>query len=71
MIGGASLDVTEPVPLPASLRPYTHPRVRLSLHTSAIGPHNTVELAHKFVRNFRSFSAVTALKDRVDIRVGY
>ena len=71
VIGGASLDVTEPEPLPAGHRFYTHPRVRLSPHTSAIGPHNTVELAHKLVRNFRAFSAGTALEDRVDIRLGY
>ncbi|MFM0739636.1 D-isomer specific 2-hydroxyacid dehydrogenase family protein [Paraburkholderia xenovorans] len=71
LIGAASLDVTEPEPLPAGHRFYTHPRVRLSPHTSAIGPQNTIELARKFVRNFSAFSTGAELEDRVDIRQGY
>ncbi|MBN3765786.1 dihydrofolate reductase [Burkholderia sp. Ac-20365] len=71
VIGGASLDVTEPEPLPAGHRFYTHPLIRLSPHTSAIGPHNTEELARKFARNFKAFSAGTALEDLVDVRQGY
>jgi phosphoglycerate dehydrogenase-like enzyme len=70
-LGAASLDVTEPEPLPAGHPFYTHPRVRLSPHTSAIGPQNTVELARKFVRNFTAFSAGADLEDLVDIRQGY
>ncbi|HXZ07609.1 MAG TPA: D-isomer specific 2-hydroxyacid dehydrogenase family protein [Paraburkholderia sp.] len=71
VIGGASLDVTEPEPLPPGHPFYTHPRIRLSPHTSAIGPHNTEELARKFARNFAAFAAGTALEDLVDIRLGY
>ncbi len=71
LIDAASLDVTEPEPLPAGHPFYTHPRVRLSPHTSAIGPHNTAELARKFARNFEAFSAGAELEDLVDIRQGY
>jgi phosphoglycerate dehydrogenase-like enzyme len=70
-VGTASLDVTEPEPLPAGHPFYTHPRIRLSPHTSAIGPHNTAELARKFVRNFGAFTLGAALEDLVDIRQGY
>jgi phosphoglycerate dehydrogenase-like enzyme len=71
LIGGASLDVTEPEPLPSGHAFYTHPRIRLSPHTSAIGPHNAVELARKFVRNFSAFNQGTQLEDLVDIHRGY
>lgn len=56
---------------PAGHRFYTHPLIRLSPHTSAIGPHNTEELARKFARNFKAFATGTALEDLVDIRQGY
>jgi phosphoglycerate dehydrogenase-like enzyme len=71
LIGQASLDVTEPEPLPAGHRFYSHPRVRLSPHTSAISSHNTAELARKFTRNFEAFMAGAALEDLVDIHRGY
>jgi phosphoglycerate dehydrogenase-like enzyme len=71
LIGAASLDVTEPEPLPSGHPFYTHPRVRLSPHTSAIGPHNAVELARKFARNFSAFTQGTTLEDLVDIHRGY
>ena len=71
LIDQASLDVTEPEPLPAGHRFYSHPRVRLSPHTSAIGSQNTVELARKFARNFEALMAGTALEDRVDLQRGY
>ncbi|MFT4436441.1 NAD(P)-dependent oxidoreductase [Caballeronia sp. 15715] len=70
-VGSASLDVTEPEPLTAGHPFYTHPRVRLSPHTSAIGPHNAAELAAKFVRNFSAFTHGTTLEDLVDINRGY
>ena len=70
-IDAASLDVTEPEPLPVGHPFYTHPRIRLSPHTSAIGPHNAVELARKFARNFGAFTHGTTLEDLVDIRRGY
>lgn len=71
LVGQASLDVTEPEPLPAGHRYYSHPHVRLSPHTSAIGSHNVDELARKFARNFEAFSAGTALEDLVDASRGY
>jgi phosphoglycerate dehydrogenase-like enzyme len=71
LIGQASLDVTEPEPLPAGHWFYSHPRVRLSPHTSAIGSHNTDELAHKFVRNFEALRTGAPLEDVVDVQRGY
>lgn len=65
-IGGASLDVTEPEPLPAGHRFYTHPRIRLSPHTSAISPAQQDALIDKAVRNLRHFEAGERLEDQVD-----
>lgn len=50
-VGLASLDVTEPEPLPDGHRLYTHPRVRLSPHTSAISTNSRNEIADTFLAN--------------------
>ena len=47
----ATLDTTEPEPLPESHWLYQHPRVRISPHTSAIGPETRLALVDKVVRN--------------------
>ena len=62
----ASLDVTEPEPLPAGHRLYTHPHVRLSPHTSAISPAQQDALVHKFLTNLSHFRAGRPLDDVVD-----
>lgn len=54
-IGLASLDVTEPEPLPDGHPLYTHPRVRLSPHTSAISTHSKEEIADTFLANLQRY----------------
>ncbi|PKH13696.1 D-isomer specific 2-hydroxyacid dehydrogenase family protein [Pseudomonas fluorescens] len=54
-IGLASLDVTEPEPLPDGHPLYTHPRVRLSPHTSAISTHSKDEIADTFLANLQRY----------------
>jgi phosphoglycerate dehydrogenase-like enzyme len=65
-VGRASLDVTEPEPLPAGHAFYSHPRVRLSPHTSAISPAQQEALVEKFLDNFARFLAGRPLADVVD-----
>jgi len=50
-VGAASLDVTEPEPLPASHPLYGHPRVRLSPHVAWNSPDTLDRLVHKFNDN--------------------
>ncbi len=54
-IGLASLDVTEPEPLPDGHPLYTHPRVRLSPHTSAISTDSRNEIAETFLANLERY----------------
>ncbi|ATB67790.1 dihydrofolate reductase [Pseudomonas mosselii] len=51
----ASLDVTDPEPLPAGHRLYSHPKVRLSPHTSANTPQVYHNLAALLARNLDHF----------------
>ena len=54
-VGLASLDVTEPEPLPDGHPLYTHPRVRLSPHTSAISTNSKQEIADTFLANLERY----------------
>ena len=54
-VGLASLDVTEPEPLPDGHPLYTHPRVRLSPHTSAISTNSKNEIADTFLANLERY----------------
>lgn len=54
-VGLASLDVTEPEPLPDGHPLYTHPRVRLSPHTSAISTNSRNEIADAFLANLQRY----------------
>lgn len=60
-IGLASLDVTEPEPLPDGHPLYTHPRVRLSPHTSAISTNSKHEIADAFLANLERYVAGSEL----------
>ena len=51
----ASLDVTEPEPLPDGHPLYSHPRVRLSPHTSAISTNSKQEIADTFLANLARY----------------
>jgi phosphoglycerate dehydrogenase-like enzyme len=70
-VGLASLDVTHPEPLPQGHRYYSHPRVRLSPHTSVHTPDTRINLAARFAENLGRFRQRTALADVVDFARGY
>ena len=70
-IACASLDVTEPEPLTAGHRLYTHPAVRLSPHLSWYDPALRARLADEFVHNLRNFLAGLPLSNLVDRQRGY
>jgi phosphoglycerate dehydrogenase-like enzyme len=70
-VGLASLDVVEPEPLPAGHWLYTHPRVRLSAHTSWSGPGALDRLLDPFLENLRHYLDDDPLDHRVDVELGY
>ncbi|RMW13322.1 D-isomer specific 2-hydroxyacid dehydrogenase protein [Pseudomonas amygdali pv. tabaci] len=70
-IGLASLDVTEPEPLPDGHPLYSHPRVRLSPHTSAISSNSRNEIADSFLANLERFLKGQALQNQADRQRGY
>ena len=70
-VGRASLDVTHPEPLPYNHAYYTHPRVRLSPHTSVHTPDTRQNLAAQFARNLDRFRQGAPLEDVVDTARGY
>ncbi|OZI71779.1 NAD(P)-dependent oxidoreductase [Bordetella genomosp. 12] len=65
LVAAATLDATDPEPLPPGHPYYTHPRVRLSPHTAAIGRISRLALAHKTAQNHRRWLAGQGLLDRV------
>jgi phosphoglycerate dehydrogenase-like enzyme len=65
-VGLASLDVTEPEPLPLGHPLYTHPRVRLSPHTSAISTRSKEEIADTFLANLARYAANVELYNRAN-----
>lgn len=67
----ASLDVTHPEPLPFNHRYYSHPRVRLSPHTSVHTPDTRQNLAARFAENLIRFRHGAPLVDVVDAARGY
>jgi len=70
-IGLASLDVTEPEPLPDGHPLYAHPRVRLSPHTSAISSNSRHEIAESFLANLERFLNGLALENQANVQRGY
>ncbi|EPM58530.1 D-isomer specific 2-hydroxyacid dehydrogenase family protein [Pseudomonas syringae pv. actinidiae ICMP 19073] len=67
----ASLDVTEPAPLPDDHPLYSHPRVRLSPHTSAISSNSRHEIADSFLANLARFLNGQTLHNQADVQRGY
>lgn len=67
----ASLDVTHPEPLPAGHPFYTHPRVRLSPHSSVHTPDTRRNLAALFADNLARFREGAPLAGVVDLARGY
>ncbi|MGX0890748.1 phosphoglycerate dehydrogenase-like enzyme [Pseudomonas sp. ADAK2 TE3594] len=70
-IGLASLDVTDPEPLPEGHPFYTHPRVRLSPHTSAISTNSGHEIADSFLANLERYLNGLALQNQANVQRGY
>jgi phosphoglycerate dehydrogenase-like enzyme len=70
-IGLASLDVTEPEPLPDGHALYGHPRVRVSPHTSAISTNSRHDIADSFLGNLERYLAGLPLENFADTQRGY
>ncbi|WP_191488101.1 D-isomer specific 2-hydroxyacid dehydrogenase family protein [Pseudomonas sp. FEN] len=70
-IGLASLDVTEPEPLPDGHLLYSHPRVHLSPHTSAISSNSRHEIADSFLTNLARFLSGLAPENLANVQRGY
>ncbi len=67
----ASLDVTYPEPLPPGHRYYSHPKVRLSPHTSVHTPDTRNNLAARFAENLSRYRQGEPLVDVIDLARGY
>ena len=67
----ASLDVTEPEPLPAGHWMYAHPRVRLSPHCSSSSQHGMRALAQLFAENVERRRHGGELRGVIDRQEGY
>ena len=70
-VGGASLDVCTPEPLPEGHWLYTHPAVRLSPHISWSAPGAIPLLFETFHRNLERWAKGEALEGVVDLDEGY
>jgi phosphoglycerate dehydrogenase-like enzyme len=71
IIGFATLDVTDPEPLPDGHPFYTHPRIRLSPHVSMFTESAFSGLIDKFADNLERFRQGLPLRDVVDVARGY
>jgi phosphoglycerate dehydrogenase-like enzyme len=65
-VARATIDATDPEPLPAGHWLYTHPRVRLSPHTSALGETSRQAAEWIAIENLRRFQHGEPLIGRVD-----
>jgi phosphoglycerate dehydrogenase-like enzyme len=70
-VGAATLDVTEPEPLPAGHALYTHPNVKISPHLSWSDGERGRSSAAFFARNLRRFIARETLDGLVNPQAGY
>jgi phosphoglycerate dehydrogenase-like enzyme len=71
LVGKATLDVTEPEPLPAGHPLYSHPRVRLTPHMAWYSVTHHHRLTEKLLENLGRFSRGEELVDVVDPAKGY
>jgi phosphoglycerate dehydrogenase-like enzyme len=70
-VGMATLDVTEPEPLPAGHPFYSHPRVRLTPHMAWYSATHHQRLTEKLLANLGRYSRGEELADVVDPAKGY
>jgi phosphoglycerate dehydrogenase-like enzyme len=67
----ATLDVTDPEPLPEGHRLYSHPRARVSPHVSWSSPLTARRSIELFEKNFRNYQSGDPLSGIVDKDEGY
>src|SRR5439155_324120 len=67
-IGGAGLDVTDPEPLPANHRLWTHPRAIVTPHTAGGSPRRAQRVIDTFCENLRRMRANKPLIALIDKR---
>lgn len=70
-VGFASLDVTEPEPLPEGHAFYAHPAIRLTPHITWSGPDVRAGFARRVADNVDRFLSGRTLRDLVDAAAGY
>jgi len=70
-VGFATLDVTEPEPLPAGHIFYSHPKIRLTPHISWADSDTQVRLGEKAAANIRAFAAGRQPQDVVVAGAAY
>jgi phosphoglycerate dehydrogenase-like enzyme len=70
-LGWASLDVTEPEPLPAGHWLYQHPRVWLTPHTCAISPQVQQALVDKLLRSLDRLGRGEPPESLIELSRGY
>ncbi|WP_042692301.1 NAD(P)-dependent oxidoreductase, partial [Azospirillum sp. B506] len=70
-VAAATLDVTDPEPLPAGHPFYRHPAIRLTPHVSWSAPESDRRLADRILANLDAYARGEPLHDVVDARSGY
>ncbi len=70
-IGAATLDVTEPEPLPVGHAFYSHPRIRLTPHCSWSAEDTTERIMRRLFANIDRYRQGTPLEERIDPVTGY
>jgi phosphoglycerate dehydrogenase-like enzyme len=70
-VGFATLDVTDPEPLPPAHAFWTHPRIRLTPHVSWSGGGESAKLTRQILDNLTALAEGRRLADIVDPARGY
>ena len=71
LLAAATLDVTEPEPLPENHWLYSHPKVRLTPHISWAAGDVQARIGSKFAENLQRYRNALPLLDLVDLSRGY
>jgi phosphoglycerate dehydrogenase-like enzyme len=70
-VNAASLDVTDPEPLPDGHPLYLHPRVSITPHCSWSNRENSERVARHFAENIQRYRNSEPMVDVVDLSLGY
>jgi phosphoglycerate dehydrogenase-like enzyme len=71
LIGGAGLDVTDPEPLPAGHKLWTHPRAIVTPHTAGGSPRRAGRVIATFIENLKRMRDGGPLLALIDKQKGY